>query len=261
MRVLLVALALLVPLAIQAQRTATPPQRPAAPFVARTPQSVPFKVGEHLTFNVSWSGVFSAGHASMTVVGTRPAGGSTVWEVSAEGRTNALLYAVYPLEYKADSLIDTYDLLASKGTLWSREGRRDQMKVTTFDRRAGKAFFDVDGDPARKEIPLAAGATDALSAMYALRARPFRRGDRFTLPVLLNGNVLTIQITVEAREQINTAIGSVMAWRLVPLVLNRSDTTPHNMAAWVTDDARKLPVKMQVALPMGTFDLTLTAVQ
>src|SRR5262245_41785698 len=69
-----------------AQAPAAPvqPQRPAA----RADAAVPFKVGETLVYDVSWSSLVTAGSATATVLGRKPAASGTgsVWEVSAEGR-------------------------------------------------------------------------------------------------------------------------------------------------------------------------------
>src|SRR5678815_2055196 len=85
----------------------TPP-RPAT----RADAAVPFKIGETLTYDVSWSSLVTAGTATATVVGRNPSTTGFSWDVLAEGRPIPLVARLYPLYYKMTSLIDTYALLA-----------------------------------------------------------------------------------------------------------------------------------------------------
>src|SRR6187431_2632201 len=65
---------------------------------------VPFKVGETLTFDVSWTTFLSAGTATMSVLERRPgAAGRNAYYMVAEGKPSAMLGKLYSVYYKAES--------------------------------------------------------------------------------------------------------------------------------------------------------------
>src|SRR5262245_10570705 len=71
----------------------TTPARPA-PAPAREAQ-VPFRVGETLSFDVSWSQFITAGTATTRVVDKKPWSGSTAYAISADGRPVPLVARFY----------------------------------------------------------------------------------------------------------------------------------------------------------------------
>src|SRR5687767_8953535 len=88
----------------QAQQRRQPP--------ARREATVPFRAGETLTYDVSWSSYLVAGTAMTTVHGTQPSGGSDAYYIVAEGRPIPILARLYNLSYKMDTLLDTATLLS-----------------------------------------------------------------------------------------------------------------------------------------------------
>src|SRR5712664_3774227 len=104
-------------------------QRRGGPAPARTERAVPFKVGETLTYDVSWSAYLTAGTAVATVKEKKPSFNSTAYYVVAEGRPTPLVSKVYSLYYKMDSLIDSYTLLPQRGSIYSDEGKRHRFRT------------------------------------------------------------------------------------------------------------------------------------
>jgi hypothetical protein len=260
---LLAAVACAATLAAQAKKPAparTAPAKPAAaPKAARVAQAVPFAVGETLTYDISWSSYLTAGTATMSVKEKKPSYGSDAYYVVAEGRPTPLLSKLYDLYYKADSLLDIYTLLPQRGSIYSEEGKRHRMKVTLFDQAKRRAQYEVQTRTVvKKDFAIAPYSQDALGAIYVLRAIPLKQGDTFSMPVCDGGESYKVQVTVGGVETVKTGIGDVRAWRITP-VLPASQQT-RKLTIWISDDARKLPVRMQAQLAVGSFDLTLKSV-
>jgi hypothetical protein len=102
MKTTLVAAALVAIAASVHQPSATPAAQsathaPSAP-PARSERAVPFHAGESLTYDVSWSSYVTAGTVVTTVKST-PMSGSAGYHIVADGRTTALLQALYTLHY------------------------------------------------------------------------------------------------------------------------------------------------------------------
>jgi hypothetical protein len=257
----LVALAAL-PLSAQSRTRkparATPKARTAAP-AAKAERSVPFATGETLSYDVSWSSYLTAGTATTTVVEKKPSFGSTAFYIVAEGRPTPLLSKLYSVYYKIDSLLDTVTLLPQRGSVYSEEGKRHRFKTTQFDRAAKKVNFEYKADTTVKaEFATSAVTQDALSAIYVLRAIPLKAGDKMTMPVTDNGINYKVQFEAGAVERVRAPIGERPATKIrLSVVDDKNQPVGKNVAIWISDDPRRLPVKLTADLPVGSFNLTL----
>jgi hypothetical protein len=230
---------------------------------ARREAPVPFHVGESLTYDVSWSEYLVAGTAVTTVRGKQAAFGSSAYHIVVEGRPIPILARMYNLYYKMETLLDSYSLLSQRGTLYAEEGRERRTAITRVDQIARRAFFELEAET-RSEIDFAVPARthDGLSALYALRAWPLRRGERIRLPVTDGGWVYNIGVTVGGVERVSVPSGEYEAARLtVTITDHQNQDVWRDVAVWMTTGERRLPVKMQAELPVGDFVLALREVK
>ena len=192
---------------LRAQSSAAAPGRDAA---------VPFKVGERLTYDVTWSTFLVAGTAYATVAARQDGGGGPAYQIVADGRPVPLLQRLYNIYYKMESMLDTVTLLPQRMSLYSEERTGKRLANTRFDRPKQKAFFELDdaGTPLKSELDVPAQVQDGLSAVYVLRAMNFKAGDRISMPVTDDGNVYTVQADPVAVEQVRVPLGSMDAWRV-----------------------------------------------
>lgn len=237
-------------------------QRPASAGPPSKPQaerSVPFRPGETLVYDVSWSEFLSAGTATVTVKEKKPSFGSTAYYIVAEGRPTPLLSKLYTLYYKVDTLLDAYSLLPQRGSVYSEEGRRRRLKITRFHQAARKAEFEMQTSTvAKKDMTLPPYTQDALSAMYVLRAIPLKAGGKMAMPVSDSGMMYRVQLLVGASEIVKTPVGAVRAWRITPTILDeKGQREGRDMALWMSVDARRLPLKIEADLAVGKFVLLL----
>ena len=241
------------------QPPATTPRPPASAGRAQklAEASVPFKVGETLAYDVSWSSFLVAGTATTTVKEKRPSYESIAYYVVAEGRPLPMLARLYNLYYKMDALVDSHTLLSQRGSLYAEEGNEHRLAATRFDRAARRAFFELQsGEKSNYAVP--AGTQDGLAVLYALRTRAFKAGDRFVTPVADGGSLYTVSADVAAPETVRVPLGEFSAWNLTVSIVNgQGQAAWKNVAIWISDDARRLPVKMQAELSLGHFVLAL----
>lgn len=250
------------PLAAQAKKAAPkPPAAAAAPATPKKERAVPFKPGETLVYDVGWSSFVTAGSATLTVRDKKASFGSTAYYIVAEGRPTPLVAKLYTLYYKADTLVDAYSLLPQRGSLYSEEGKRRRMKTTVFNQAAKKASYEVETRTiVKKELAIPGFTQDALSAIYVLRSIPFKPGEKFNMPVSDNGNVYRVQMQVGAVEPVKTPMGTINGLKIVPVITGPDKDSPRGLALWISDDARRLPLKMEAQLLVGKFTITLKSV-
>ena len=68
----------------------------------------------------------------------------------------------------------------------------------------------------------------------------------------------TVQVDVAQPESIRAPVGEFSAWKLtVGITDAEGQPVWKNIALWVSNDTRRLPVKMQAELPVGSFVLIL----
>jgi Protein of unknown function (DUF3108) len=258
MRVVLAAVLSSLTLAVFS--TMASPALEAQRVIPRIDSTVPFKVGETLTFDVSWSSFVVAGTAVATVRERRPsAANASAYYIVAEGRPLPLIAKLYSLYYKMDTLLDTTTLLPQQGSLYSEEGRRQRMGTTRYDRTAQKAFFELQGDPPiRADVNVPAQVQDGLSALYAMRASNFSTGAKLTFPILDDGSLYTVAMQAAAPERVKVPLGDLDAWNMkVNITDVQGRPVGQNIGVWISNDARRLPLKLQAELPVGNFVLAL----
>ena len=63
---------------------------------------------------------------------------------------------------------------------------------------------------------------------------------------------------VVAKETVATPVGQLAAWKIVPAISDEhGKPTGDKLGLWISDDARKLPVKLEADLPIGHFVIVL----
>jgi hypothetical protein len=221
---------------------------------------VPFSVGETLTYDVSWSNTLSAGTATLRVAEKKPSYNSVAYYIVAEAQPGSVLSRLYTLYYKADTLLDVYTLLPQRGSLFSKEGKRQRMKTTEFNQNTRTAKFQMQTASLMvKDVAVPADAQDMLSAIYSLRASPATTGDRLSLAVTDSGRLYNVEFVMGARENVKGPGGvNVPALRVTPNITDdRRLPVARGTTMWLSDDERRVPVRVETQLAVGRFVLSL----
>jgi uncharacterized protein DUF3108 len=258
--VAVLTIAAAIPLAAQTRPRPKTPAAPAAPppAAAKKEMPVPFKPGETLEYDIGWSSFVTAGTATVSVKEKKPSYGSTAYYIVAEGRPTSMVSTLYTLYYKADTLLDSYSLLPQRGSLYSEEGKRHRMKTTVFNQAAKKATYEIETRTiVKKDLAIPGFTQDALSAIFVLRSIPFKAGEKFNMPVSDNGNIYKVQMQVGAVEPVKTGLGTVNGLKITPVITGPDKDSPRGLALWISDDPRRLPLKMEAQLLVGKFTVTL----
>jgi len=240
-------------------RSATQPTRPATDLVPRT-TALPFAPGESLTYKVSWSGILTAGTATLRVIDRRPAkDGHAHYYVVAEAQSGGWVSAFHRLFYKLETLVDTTTLLPTHASIYSEEGRHRRTKTTAFDRTHGTATYELrTATIVTRQMDIPAGCYDALSVLYALRAAALETGAHLRAPVADSGRIYDVDFHVLRRELVRLDDTRVFAWRIVPTIRQASGRPEASgIVLWIADDGRRVPVKITVDLTLGDFVFSL----
>ena len=232
---------------------------PATPAPTGPEKAVPFRAGESLTYDVSWSDYLTAGSATFTVRDKRPSFGSTAYYLVAEGRPTSLVSKLYAVYYKADSLVDAYTLFPQRGSVFSQENGRQRMKETRFDQARRSATFQMRTATTMTQDQALPGPThDGLSALTAMRTMTLAPGGSISFAVSDSGYLYRVTANVTGKESLSTPLGAIPAWKIVPAIRDgKGQSVGRGLAVWISDDARRLPVRMEAQLSVGSFVFTL----
>ena len=103
---------------------------------------------------------------------------------------------------------------------------------------------------------------DMVSGIYALRLMPLAVGKVFVIMISDSGLVYRVPVRVTQREIQKTVLGKVMCFRVEPEVfgLGRLIEQEGSMIIWITDDARRIPVRSQIKSNVGKIEVKLKQV-
>jgi hypothetical protein len=273
-RLALAALACAAPLSI-----VTPANGVSHADAPAAAKPLPFEPDEELFFQGDFSKLmlrgieiaefhFTAGRApaSNAANGARPAAPNIVFrgDVRAGGWFRKLFGIDF--HYSQESLVDPNGFLILRTTKLDEQGKRVRASVAEFDRKADRVTWtqrnpnDADAGPRIVTNTIRDAAHDIVSALYYLRTQPLAPGQGFELVVSDDGQTRRVPVRVFERKVMKTVAGRVPTLRLEVglfgegrLVSDRKG----DMMLWLTDDARRLPVRARLDADVGTLDIKL----
>ncbi len=217
----------------------------------------PLQVGEKLTYNISLKKL-PAGKRTDWIVEEQVVNGADVYRIQSEMKTRAL-FRFYKFRSEQETHFNPTTLSPVRFQNYVQD--RKYQAVVKINFRDGKAEYEKVSRPKPKvpekreakvlEIP--PGTQDELSLIYFLRSKQFVLGETYFFPLLVKGKVLKATLTVERREFVkNKKLGNVRT-----IVLRTSE----GGRFWITDDERRLPVKIETKSKIGAIKATLTDIE
>lgn len=237
--------------------------------VPTTPGPVPFGDGETLKFTAQY-GMLSVGEATMSVdLDGVKNGRRAIHFTSGSATGRAFSRVVYAFQGTGESWVDPEGLYSiGFVTDQSQRGMQD-IQEWEFDYERGVAMRDREkklvGGATRsseKEYTLArTHVQDSMSMIYFLRAFPLKVGSKLESNVFESKKVWTLTVNVVGRERIKTKAGTFDALKVKPEVttLDGKKQDKGQMVVWLTDDERKLPVRIDAATGYGNVTAELTS--
>ena len=217
----------------------------------------PLRVGEKLTYDISWKKIPAARRTDW-IVKAEPMNGVNVYHIQSEMKTRSL-FRVYSFQREEETYLNPVTLSPVR----FRNRLKDQKyrATVTVDFREETAEYEKISrpkpkSPERREtkvIEIPTGTQDELSTLYFLRSKEFELGKTYFFPIIAKGKVQKVTLAVERREIVKSkALGIVKT-----LVLQ----TSAGDRFWLTDDERRLPVKAESKIGQLTVKITLTDVE
>ncbi len=204
----------------------------------------PYRVGERLTYNVSFSNFISAAHVELLVAARGAFFGREGIQLKGHVETNGVVNAaLFAINNDYITYVDPATGLPYHGQQTIRETARTTETSAEFNQPAGTAAIP---DKRSASVP---GTYDFLSAIYRLRALSLADGATYSLAVHDENQNYQIEVKVNGREVIKTNVGTFNT--VVAQVRVRSGSGGYSLKAHFSDDQRHVPVLIVTRLSAG----------
>jgi len=233
------------------------PARPPR-AAAQTQSTGPLATKEILSYNVEWR-LVEAGKAKLiwneSTQVSRPG-----WQVNLHLESAGLVSKLYRVndDYTADL---NGDFCVQNTHIQAHEGGRQRETVVHFDPATRKANYlerDLIKHSAlslETDIPVC--VHDVIGGLFFLRTRNFELGRSIEVSVSDGKKTVAAKVEAQQREQIKVPAGTFQTVRYEAFLFNGMlYRRPGHLYVWLTDDARKLPVRIQVRLQFTIGTIT-----
>lgn len=242
------ALAFAVALALAAASAALPTEAPrdAAAPIRDSRFSLP--EWERLTFSIEF-GVIKAGTASLEIRPPKQGGDGETIEFASRARSSTFLSKFYPVDDVVRCIADRETLLPIRFEKRLSEGEYRANEVIHFERDKDLVRYG-NGDT----LTVPHLSRDVLSALHDVRRHRLQPGDSFTFINHTGKKTMGVEVKVVKRETIETRVGRFRCLKTEPILTSGGlFKNEGRLWVWYTDDARKIPVRMETRITFGSI--------
>ncbi|HEY6191015.1 MAG TPA: DUF3108 domain-containing protein [Bacteroidota bacterium] len=209
-----------------------------------------FAAGEELHFDVNYLGV-TAGEASLTVSDTVYQG-KKCYSVVFRLKSKPFFDMFYQVEDRYNSVIDAEGLFPWRFEQHLREGGYRKDFKAEFDqvRHVAKTTEGTRAIPPYVQ--------DMMSALYFSRSvdySRFKAGEKIHLQNFYKDSTYELDVRFRGRQEIEVEAGKFKCIVIEPMAheggLFRSEG---RLYVWLTDDERKMPVRVSTKIAIGSVD-------
>ncbi len=223
-----------------------------------------FAPGETLSYEVTWS-IFRAGEVMVALAKVNDGAGDA-YEVETTARSQGFASLLFKVQNEFHALFDPQTLCSRQISKKVKEGRRHKETRIVFDSTRRLAILDEhdlaspNAPPKHAENEIPACVEDVVSVFYFLRRQPLRVGQNFVVPVNDGAKTYEVTVEVQARERIQSPLGSRDAFRVEPKVFGGLYKKKGRMLVWISDDEQRLPLRIKAMISVGSITGNLRSV-
>ncbi|MFN5418699.1 MAG: DUF3108 domain-containing protein [Flavobacteriia bacterium] len=216
-----------------------------------------FKVGEKLTYRVTY-GFVDAGEAVMEVKSTtKKVNGREMLHFKGTGRTLGGFNAVYKVHDVYESYADKKGVFPWLFVRRVNEGGYKVEQDYTFKHDKLKVNIGKD-----KEVKIPLAIQDMVSSFYYARTLDFKKmkkNDVMEFKCFMDGEIWPLKIKYVGDEVIHIRKGKFNCMKFIPVVQKgRYFKSPDDLNFWITKDENRIPIYVKAKIPVGTVKLHLT---
>ena len=214
------------------------------------------RVPEKLVFSLSWTGI-PVGIATQEIVDE-----GEMRRIVSTARSNDWLSTFFPVDDRTESLLEKSGPFPGKTRTFKmlfKEGRRVRDREISFNAAGRIAHYHDRKSGKQLSIALEPDTFDIYSSFYYVRHQPLEPGKSLYINVLDSKKLHRIEVRVLQRERITVPAGDFNTIKIEPMVKPVGVFEGKRGAyIWLTDDERRIPVKAQTRVTVGSVTAVLT---
>lgn len=228
----------------------------------RTSPNNAYSYGERLSFEVSY-GFLTAAEAFMTI---SPApfnyNGRDTYEVNFDVNSRSSFDMVYKVRDSYKTFIDKQGIFPWRFEQHIRENDYKYDFESTFIQESLKVYTKVNYVEDKNYRAENQYVQDLISAFYYARTlnwKDKKEGDIVTINYFYKDNFYPLKIRFEGRETVNVSAGEFKTFILKPMLTEGFTSKTSDLYVYLSDDDRKIPVKVKVKIVIGSLIGELTS--
>jgi hypothetical protein len=230
----------------------------------RTHPNSSFTYGERLSFEVSY-GFITAAEAFLTVAPSPfMYNGRETYEVSLDVNSRPSFDVVYKVRDSYKTFIDAQGVFPWRFEQHLRESDYKHDFEATFIQESSKVYTKVDYKEDKNYRTNLQYVQDLISAFYYARTLDWKgknTGDVVKVDYFYNDNFFPLQIKFQGREEVSVGAGTFRTFILEPMLQEGFTSKTSDIFVYLTDDDRKIPVKVKMKIVIGALVAELTQYQ
>jgi hypothetical protein len=226
-------------------------------FVLTILQLYSFQSGEKLVFKIKY-GIISAGEATLAIEDFTHHDSVDCWLFSITTKTNSFFDRIFKVRDRIESVTDKAKFISYRFEKKLQEGNYKQHRIHLYYPDQYFSFYlkysrkSKEFKEKRMEIP--DETQDILSAFYFVRKQNLSVGDSLLINVTSDGRNVVTKVLVHKRETLDTIFGETECLVIEPVMETEAVFKQSGrIQIWVTDDDRKIPVKLESKVTFGSF--------
>ena len=238
--------------------------------------SLPFSSGEELVYEAEFTRALLRGidvaefrfkaDAERLSSNDASASGPMIIKLVGDVASKGLFVRVagFHFHQHVESIVDPNPFAALRTSKLYEQGKRARLSEAVFDHQAHKVTWserdpNQSGSTTTTTLDFSEPIQDVLTVIYFLRTQRLEVGKSLDIPITDSGRVFRMSVAVVERKRIDTVLGRVNAFRVEPAMFGAANLSRSRgqLSLWITDDDRHLPVRAQLKVEIGTFDIKL----
>jgi hypothetical protein len=237
-------------------------------FNGRRPLVDPYRVGEKITFDVSYFNV-TAGVMTLEVKPFVTVNGQRAYHFELNGNTSSFFSKIYEVQDKAVTYLSYDELVPLSLSISIKESKQLGETRTFFDWKTMKASYwqkkiVKDKGERSKQIDweIKPYSQNVISAAYYLRNFQLKPGKKLAFRVADEGKNIVFTAEVLRKEKLETPAGTLDTVVVKPQVTADGAFKPiGDILIWLTDDDRKFIVRLESKIKIGTIVAKLKSIE
>ncbi|RJQ41486.1 MAG: DUF3108 domain-containing protein [Nitrospiraceae bacterium] len=216
-----------------------------------------FNIPEKFEYELTWTGI-KAGTATLEITRT----GNDIKIVSTAQSAN-WVSVFYTVDDRVETLLTKKSSLMFVGEpvnyrLRIKEGRHRRDKEVIFNSGNKVTYIDhINNEKQNFDVPSL--IFDPLSSFYYLRTLKLVVGEPVYVAVFDSKKVWNVEVQVLKKEKVTLPTGTVDTILIKPLMKSEGIFYKKgDIYIWLTDDEKRIPVKLQTKVAIGSINALLT---